>query len=61
MYTPPRMRTHEPTTTFSTFFLVTEMESTISLIGTRRMGFVWYTCRIPASAFLTWSSRSAST
>ena len=55
------MRTQLPMTMFSTFFFVTVMESTISLMGTRRIGFMWYTCRIPASAFFTWSSRSAST
>ena len=55
------MRTHDPILMFDTFFFVTVTDSTISAMGTSLIGFEWYTCRSPASAFLTWSSRSAST
>ena len=61
LYAPPRMRTHDPILMFDTFFFVTVTDSTISAMGTSLIGFEWYTCRSPASAFLTWSSRSAST
>ena len=61
MYTPPRILTQDWYWMFSTFFLVTVMESTISLMGTSLMGLEWYTCLMPVRAFLTSDSLAAST